>query len=249
MRQAVVAVLALIGAAALVVGGVVLWSNRPGRTAVSVNGRILTDRELTWRAQTLIDDAKRVEKLLIPEKELPEAMRHYRRQAAKMWIVKEVLLAAAVEAGVKATADDEKQSLAKVERQLKSRHLTPEQFFKEGPIPEATKRSDFREAVLIGKFTKREIDGKIKLSAVLVHYGPMGIYSASLKELKELVAKSTKAGQPKIKADRKTAVEMLRQEKYNVEFRNLFRAHFVKMAVECPAFPDLESVDGVSPPR
>lgn len=241
MRQAVVAVLALIGAAALVVGGVVLWSNRPGRTAVSVNGRILTDRELTWRAQTLIDDAKRVEKLLIPEKELPEAMRHYRRQAAKMWIVKEVLLAAAVEAGVKATADDEKQSLAKVERQLKSRHLTPEQFFKEGPIPEETKRSDFREAVLIGKFTKREIDGKINLSAKEI--------DDRVKELKELVAKSTKAGQPKIKADRKTAVEMLRQEKYNVEFRNLFRAHFVKMAVECPAFPDLESVDGVSPPR
>ena len=242
MRQAVVAVLALIGAVALVVGGVMLWSNRPGRTAVSVNGRILTYRELTWRAQTLIDDAKRVEKLLIPEKEMSEAMRHYRRQAAKMWIVKEVLLAAAVEAGVKATADDEKQSLAKVERQLKSRHLTPEQFFKEGPIPEETKRADFREAVLIGKFTKREIENKIGLAAKEI--------DDRVKELKELAAKTTKPGeQPKIKADRKTAIEMLRQEKYNMEFRNLFRAHFVKMAVECPAFPDLESVDGVSPPR
>ena len=242
MKQAVVAVLALIGAVALVVGGVVLWSNRPGRTAVSVNGRILTDRELTWRAQTLIDDAKRVEKLLIPEKEMSEAMRHYRRQAAKMWIVKEVLLSAAVEAGVKATADDEKQSLAKVERQLKSRHLTPEQFFKEGPIPEETKRADFREAVLIGKFTKREIEGKIGLAAKEI--------DDRVKELKELASKATKPGeQPKIKADRKTAIEMLRQEKYNVEFRNLFRTHFAKMAVECPAFPDLESVDGVSPPR
>ena len=242
MRQAIVAVLALIGAAALVVGGVMLWSNRPGRTAVSVNGRVLTERELTWRAQTLIDDAKRVENLLIPEKEQSEAMRHYRRQAAKMWIVKEVLLAAAVEAGVKATAEDEKQSLAKVERQLKSRHLTPEQFFKEGPIPEETKRADFREAVLIGKFTKREIEGKIGLATQDI--------DARVKELKELAAKTTKPGeQPKIKADRKTAIEMLRQEKYNAEFRNLFRAHFVKMAVECPAFPDLESVDGVSPPR
>ena len=129
MKQAVVAILALIGAAALVVGGVMLWANRPGRTAVSVNGRILTERELTWRAQTLIDDARRMEHLLIPEKEMPEAMRHYRRTAAKMWIVKEVLLAAAVEAGVKATAEDEKQSLAKMEQQLKSRHLTPDQFF------------------------------------------------------------------------------------------------------------------------
>ena len=84
MKQTIVAILALIGAIALVVGGVILWRNRPGRMAVSVNGRILTDRELTWRAQTLIDDAKRVENLLIPEKEMPEALRHYRRQAAKM---------------------------------------------------------------------------------------------------------------------------------------------------------------------
>ena len=56
-------VLALIGAIALAGGAFHLWSNRPGRTAVSVNGRILTARELEWRAQTLVDDAKRVEKL------------------------------------------------------------------------------------------------------------------------------------------------------------------------------------------
>lgn len=242
MRQATVAVLALIGAVALVVGGVMLWCNRPGRMAVSVNGRILTDRELTWRAQTLIDDAKRVENLLIPEKEMSEALRHYRRQAAKMWIVKEVLLAAAVEAGVKATAEDEKQSLAKMEQQLKSRHLTPEQFFQEGPIPEETKRADFREAVLIGKFTKKEIEGKLGLGNQEI--------SDRIKELKELKARAAKTNEPlNFKADRKTAIEMLRQEKYNIEFRNLFRTQFGKMAVLCPAFPDLESVDGVSPPR
>ena len=241
MKQAIVAMLAITGAIALVVGGVILWNNWPGRTAVSVNGRVLTDRELTWRAQTLIDDAKRVEHLLIPEKEMPEAMRHYRRMAAKMWIVKEVLLAAAVESGVKATAADEKESLAKVEQQLKSRNLTPEQFFKEGPIPEETKRSDFREAVLIGKYTKREIDGKLGLATKEI--------DDRMKELRELNAKLAKDGKPPVKADRKSAIEMLRQEKYNIEFRNLFREKFGKMAVECPAFPDLESVDGVSPLR
>ena len=242
MKQTIVAILALIGAAALVVGGVLIWNNRPGRTAVSVNGRILTDRELTWRAQTLIDDAKRVENLLIPEKEKSEALRHYRRMAAKMWIVKEVLLAAAVEAGIKATAEDEKRSLARVEQQLKSRHLTPEQFFKEGPIPEETKRADFREAVLIGMYTKKEIDGKLGLTNQEI--------DDRVKELKEFNLKHAKPNVPsKIKADRKRAIEMLRQEKHNVEFRKLFRAQFSKMVVECPAFPDLESVDGVSPPK
>ena len=235
-------VLALVGAVALAGGAFFLWSNRPGRTAVSVNGRILTARELDWRAQTLIDDAKRMENLLIPEREKKEAMRHYRRTAAKMWIVKEVLLAAAVESGVKVTADDEKSSLARVASQLKSRNLTPEQFFKEGPIPEVTKRSDFKEAVLIGKYTKREIEDKLSVGTKEI--------DDRVKELRELNAKVKKAGgKPKLKADRKTAIEMLRQEKYNIAFRDLFREKFHKMSVKCSMFEDLESVDGVSPPR
>ena len=242
MRQMIVSVLALIGAVALVGGAFMLWSNRPGRTAISVNGRILTERDLDRRAQTLLDDAKRVENLLVPEKRLPEAMLHYRRTAAKMWILKEVLLAAAVESGVKATAADEKESLASMAEQLKSRHLTPEQFFMEGPIPEETKRAEFREGVLIGKFTKREIDGKVSVSAKEI--------DDRMRELREINARIVKSGgKPKVKADRKTAMEMLRQEKYNEAFRQLFRERFGKMQVECPAFPDLESVDGVSPPR
>ena len=242
MKQIVVSVLAIVGAFAIAGGAFYLWSNRPGRTAVSVNGRVLTDRELTWRAQTLIDDAKRVEKLLIPEREMPEAMRHYRRTAAKMWIVKEVLLAAVVESGVAATPEDERKSLAKIERQLKSRHLTPEQFFKEGPIPEAIKRSDFKEAVLIGKYTNREIEDKLSVGTKDI--------DDRVKELREINAKIVKSGgKPRFKADRKTAIEMLRQERYNIAFRDLFRDRFGKTAVECPAFPDLESVDGVSPPR
>ena len=242
MKQTVMSVLALIGAVALAGGAFFLWSNRPGRTAVSVNGRILTARELDWRAQTLIDDAKRMENLLIPEREMKEAMRHYRRTAAKMWIVKEVLLAAAVESGVKVTADDEKASLARVASQLKSRNLSPEQFFMEGPIPEATKRSDFKEAVLIGKYTKREIEDKLSVGTKEI--------DDRVKELRELNAKVKKSGgKPKLKADRKTAIEMLRQEKYNIAFRDLFRDRFGKMSVKCPMFEDLESVDGVSPPR
>lgn len=235
-------VLSLVGAVALAGGAFFLWSNRPGRTAVSVNGRILTARELDWRAQTLIDDAKRMEKILIPEREKKEAMRHYRRTAAKMWIVKEVLLAAAVESGVKVSADDEKASLARVASQLKPRNLTPEQFFKEGPIPEATKRSDFKEAVLIGKYTQREIEDKLSVGTKEI--------DDRVKELRELNAKVKKSGgKTKLKADRKTAIEMLRQEKYNIAFRELFRDRFGKMSVKCPMFEDLESVDGVSPPR
>lgn len=242
MKQFLISVLALIGAVALVAGGVVLWNNRPGRTAVSVNGRTLTWRELTWRAQTLLDDEKRMAGVIIPEKNMPEAMRHYRRTAAKMWIVKEVLLAAALEAGIKATPQDEKESLAQVAQKLKSRNLTPEQFFKEGPIPENIKREDFREALLIGKLTKRDIDGKISLTTKEI--------DDRMKELREFNALAAQSGKKtKVKANRKAAIDMLRREKYNEGFRNLFRAKFSTVKVKCPAFPDLEAVDGVSPPK
>ena len=242
MKQAAVAFLALVGAVALVVGGVLLWRNRPDRPAVVVNGRVLTDRELTWRAQTLIDDAKRMENLLIPARRMKEAMRHYRRMAAKMWIVKEVLLAAAVESGTKVDAKDEKASLAKLEAQLKPRKITSEQFFKEGPIPEEMKRAEFKETVLIEKFADREIGGKIKFGAKDI--------DDKAKEIRELNELAIKAGRkPAFKTDRKSVIDAIHRERYNMAFRDLFRDRFSRMSVECPAYPDLEAVDGVSPPR
>ncbi len=242
MKNIVVTFLALVGAIALAAGGVFLWMNRPGRMAVSVNGRVLTDQELTWRAKTLIHDAKRMERLLIPERRMDEALRYYRRMAAKMWIVKEVMLAAAVESGMKVSPEDEKTSFSKAEAQLRSRNMTMEQFFKEGPIPEETKRSDFRESVLIEKFTRREIDGKLGFGAKEI--------DDKTKELRELNAIASKAGrQPPYRTDRKSVIDAVRQDKYNIAFRALFRERFGRMSVECPAFPELETVDGVSPSR
>ena len=88
--------------------------------------------------------------------------------------------------------------MAKVERQLKSRHLTPEQFFKEGPIPEATKRSDFKEAVLIGKYTKREIEDKLSVGTKEI--------DDRMKELREINAKVIKSGgKPRFKAGDRNA--------------------------------------------
>ena len=56
------AVLTLLAAAA--VGGLLAWRMRPWRAAVSVNGHAMSARELDMRAQTLLDDARRVEHLV-----------------------------------------------------------------------------------------------------------------------------------------------------------------------------------------
>ena len=80
MKRVLLHVFALVGLSALTVLGVWLWGQRPWRTAVSVNGRILTARELDLRAQTLLDDAQRVEHLAYSPAKAAEAFRHFRRQ-------------------------------------------------------------------------------------------------------------------------------------------------------------------------
>ena len=242
MKKAIVLVLAAIGFVSILAGVYLLWGQRPWRTAVSVNGRILTAQELELRAQTLLDDAKRTEHLTFSRDRAAEAMRHYRREAAKMWIVKEVVLSEAVVRGYEPTAADEQASLALMASRLKSRKMTPEDFFKEGPIPEEIKRRDFREVVLINKFTEKEVRDKISVT-------PKEIDDRQ-NELKRLALMRTKPGEkPRIRTDRKTAIDQLRAERYSKGFRTLFRELFLKSDVRVPMFPDLESLDVVSPMR
>lgn len=240
MRRAVSVVLALAALAVVGAGGWQLWRNRPWRTAVSVNGHALSVGELRLRAAALLDDARRVEHLVVAEGREAEALLRYRRQAAQMWIVKEVLLSEAVARGYSATPDDEKEALAQVAARLKGRNLTPEDFFREGPLSEDQKRRDFREGVLINKFTAREVRDVIVIS-------PKEI-DARLDDLQKWALLNTKPGE-KVRRPptRKMALDMLRAERFRKGFRLLFRKLFEKSDVKSPEFPDLESLDAVSP--
>ena len=241
MRRALSHALALICLAALAVGGWWLWRSRPWRVAVSVNGHALSVRELGIRAETLLDDARRTEHLTVAPGHEAETLLHYRRQAAKMWIVKEVLLAEAVTRGYAVTPDDEKAALAQVAARLKSRGLTTDQFFREGPLPEDVKRQDFREGVLINKFTAKEVGDVLVV--------PPRDVDTRLVELQKLALVRAKPGEKVKQPTRKTALDMLRAERFRADFRRLFRELFAKADVKSPEFPDLESLEAVSPAR
>ncbi len=241
MRKGLFHALALIVLAAIVVGGYFLWTRRPWRPAVKVNGHVLSVGELDLRAQTLLEDAKRMESLMVPPTREAEMWGYYRRQAAKMWIVKEVLLAEALARGYTVSAADEKESLTQIASRLKGRSLTPEQFFKEGPLPEETKRRDYKEGVLINKFTSQEVRDKISVT-------PREI-DERLNELKRLALLKAKPDEEVAVPSRKRAIDSLRGERFRAGFRKLFRELFVKADVKCPVFPELESLDVVSPPR
>lgn len=235
--------LALLGlAAAVLAGGCFLWNRRPWRPAVVVNGRILSVGELDLRARALLDDARRGgNRLVAPDRE-EEAWGYYRRRAAKMWIVKEVLLAEALARGYVASPADEKASLAQIAARLKSRQLTPEQFFREGPLSEETKRRDFREGVLIDKLTAREVRDRITVSTKEV--------DARLADLRRAASAQAKPGAAAPPPPtRRQALNALRVERFRVGFRKFFEDLYVKASVTCPAYPDLETLDGISPRR
>ncbi len=212
----------------LVAGGAALWAHRPWRPAVLVNGRALTVGELDLRARTLLDDARRT---AAPSNAAAfteaAALPYYRRQAAKMWIVKETLLAAALARGVTATPADEKASLAQIAARLKSRGLTPEQFFREGPLPEDVKRRDFREGVLIDALIAREVRDKIDV--------PTAAVDARLDALRRTAGDKTPT--------RRQALAALRAERFREGFRRLCAELFQKTTLACPAYPDLEDFD------
>ena len=243
MKRALLTAVVLSLAAAGLCGGWRLWSRRPWRPAVIVNGRTLTAAELELRAVTLRDDEVKNMGVEIHPTRAAEAMADYRLKAAKMWIVKEVLLGEAVARGFTVSPEAERRAVAKSDERLrKSRKISMEEFFKTGPLPEETRRRDYREGLLVSEFMSSELNSKIKVTPKET--------DEKMDELKRMALAAVKPGErPPFRTDRKAAMDLLRAERFRVAFRDYFRASFVKADVKSPMFPQLEKVDGVSPPH
>jgi len=234
MKRTIIAVLALIGAAAILAGLFLLWGVRPWRTAVLVNGHVLTARELSTRATGMMKDAEKYDHLLIPQKRHGEARRHFEREVAQLWIFKEIMLDEAVARRLVATPAEERESLARINKQLASRSMTADQFFKNGPLPEDLLRREFKEGVLVSKLVDAEVTSKIKLTSAEI--------DQRLDDLRRISLAGLKPGQkPSARIDRKFAIDSLRNERYRAAFRDFYRAARLKATVVSPMFPGLES--------
>lgn|SRR5574344_1703633 len=235
MKKTIISVLALVGAAAILVGLFLLWGVRPWRTAVMVNGHVLTARELSVRATGMMKDAEKYDHLLIPQKRRAEARRHFEREVAQLWIFKEIMLDEAVARRLVATPAEERESLARMNKQLASRHMTADQFFKNGPLPEEQLRREFKEGVLVNKLVDAEVTSKIKLTSAEIDRRLDDLRRAALVKGVESFQK------PSGKIDRKLAIDSLRNERYREAFRDFYRAARLKATVASSMFPDLES--------
>ena len=90
---------------------------------------------------------------------------------------------------------------------------------------------DFREGVLVNKFTAKEVKDAIvvppdEVEAHLAAHAPSGP-----------------------RPSRKAIQDRLRAERFRRGFRRLFRALYAKADVKSPDFPELETLEAVSPAR
>jgi len=232
-------VFTLLLAALALVGGFMLWQRRPGRPVVTVNGRHLSAQELEWRGRTLLNDSKRGENIAVPAEREQQALDYYKREAARLWIYKEIILAAAVARGVTVTQNDEKEAIALAGQKLKQRcGMTLEEYFAEGPMPRELKERDFREGVLVNKFVKIEVEAKIKITGQDI--------KSRTDELTRRNLMETKPGEkPKYRTDHKYVVALIRSERNIRGLLDLIKSLFPTVQVVSPEYPEFEVLENV----
>ena len=211
-----------------------LWGWRPARISIAAAGQVVTSAELDLRVRNAQDDLRR-------RGFTPPAVSVLRRHEAQVWIFKVVMHTEAVRQGMTVTPDDERRERAKMSTSLKPHKLTVEQFFKEGVLPESLKMEDFRANIRVNKLLAREVDEKTNVSGAEIE--------ARMAELRRRAADEAARGlKPTTRSDRKTAINDLRMERHNKGCRAIFRSLYGSARVWSPEFPEMERLDGVSPP-
>ena len=211
-----------------------LWGWRPARISIAAAGQVVTSAELDLRVRNAQDDLRR-------RGFTPPAVSVLRRHEAQVWIFKVVMHTEAVRQGMTVTPDDERRERAKMSTSLKPHKLTVEQFFKEGVLPESLKMEDFRANIRVNKLLAREVDEKTNVSGAEIE-----ARMAKLRRRAE--AEAARGLKPTTRSDRKTAINDLRMERHNKGCRAIFRSLYGSARVWSPEFPEMERLDGVSPP-
>ena len=233
MKKAISGFLMLVGLAAIVCGAVYLWIQRPWRVVVEVNGHTMTAGELHARGAGLLEDAKKTEHLVVPNNRAKqaEAQRYYEEKAASLWVLKILMLDEALARKLKATPAEAQEAVKLMEKRLKSRNMTVDDYFKRGPLPEEMLRREFEEGVLVTKLLKQEVEDKIVLKPdeITKHH----------EELQRRAMLSKKVQPSKI--DRKFAVDSLRSIRYMEGVKKFYESLRAKADVKAPEYPKVEA--------
>ena len=241
MKKAISGFLMLVGLAALVCGAGYLWVQRPWRVVVEVNGHTMTAGELRARGAGLLEDAKKTEHLVVPNNRAKraEAQRFYEEKAAGLWVLKMLMLDEALARKLKATPAEAQEAVKLMEKRLKSRNMTVDDYFKRGPLPEEMLRREFEEGVLVTKLLKQEVEDKIVLKPdeITKHHEEL--------QRRAMLTKKVQPG----KIDRKFAVDSLRSIRYMEGVKKFYESLRAKADVKAPEYPNVEKFTPSAEPK
>jgi peptidyl-prolyl cis-trans isomerase C len=135
----------------------------PSYVVAMVNSTPLTWADMDKRAMGYLKYAMETERLMFASNRLDEAKTHYRQNAIKAFVYKTLMLDEASKQNIKLTDFDRQGGMKALTASLKARKWTTDDFFKKGPMDEASMRSEFEDGMVIDKLLKINVRSKLKV--------------------------------------------------------------------------------------
>jgi parvulin-like peptidyl-prolyl isomerase len=135
----------------------------PDTVVAMANATPLTWGEMDKRASGYLKYAMQTEHLMFASNRLEEAKTHYRQNAIRAFVYKTLMLEEAAKQNIKLTDLDRQGGLKSLAASLKPRNWSTDDFFKKGPMDEATMRREFEDGMLIDKLLKLNVRSKLKV--------------------------------------------------------------------------------------
>jgi len=136
----------------------------PDHVVAMVNGTPLTWADMEKRAMGFLRDDVETNHLIIPTNRMEEAKEHFRHKSIKAFVFKTVMLEEAAKQNVKVFPSDRQEGLKSLAISLKSRNWTTNDFFRKGPMDEASMRREFEDGLAIDKLLKLNVRNTLKIS-------------------------------------------------------------------------------------
>ena len=145
----------------------------PNQIVAVVDTQTLTWQEMDERAGGYLKHAMEREHLAFASNKIAEVEHHFRQRAIKAFIYKTLMVQEAKRLKLTISEADRAQGLKDLEKNLKTKNWTTNDFFNKGPQPAAKMRLEFEDGLLIDKLLRSTIRSKI---------------SADEKEINQLIA-------------------------------------------------------------
>ncbi len=139
--------------------------NHPQSIAVKVNGVPVFWESVDRRGRGFLKDEQEVNGLAFaPEKEA-EALDFYRRRAAKVEVMRILLLEEVRRQRIVVTEQDQQKALARLQPIMARRNWTTNDFFTRSPLGEAQTRAEFAESIYIDKLLDEGVIRKLSVTS------------------------------------------------------------------------------------